>query len=352
MTMLAESVDLVVGVDTHKHTNTAAVVRAATGGVLDQITVPTTRKGHQALLELARSHGELRAWAIEGTSSYGAGLTRFLRTQGERVVELERPTRSDRRGGKKSDPLDAVRSAREALARPELGDPRSTGERTMLSVLLAARRSALGAATAAEHQIGAILVAAPEALREKFRPMTTTKVVVAAARMRVNPNGDSETRTTAAVLRALARRVQELRAEANAHERELTAIVRQWHPELLEETGVGPIVAATVLCAWSHSGRFRSEAAFASLAGVAPVPASSGLTVRHRLNRRGDRQLNRALHTVVLCRVRYDEQTRTYLERRRAEGKTDREIKRCLKRYVARQLFRQLEERQRTLDIP
>jgi len=168
----------------------------------------------------------------------------------------------------------------------------------------------------------------------------------------VNPNCDAEMRTTARVLRTLARRVQELRAEADAHERELTAIVRQWHPELLEETGVGPIVAATVLCAWSHSGRFRSEAAFASLAGVAPVPASSGLTVRHRLSRRGDRQLNRALHTVVLCRVRYDEQTRTHLERRRAEGKTDREIKRCLKRYVARRLFRQLEERQRTLDTP
>jgi transposase len=222
----------------------------------------------------------------------------------------------------------------------------------MLSVLLAARRSALEAATAQEHQIDAILVAAPEALRERFRPMTTTKVVVAAARMRVNPNCDAETRTTAAVLRALARRVQELRAEANAHERELTGIVRRWHPELLEEKGVGPIVAATVLCAWSHSGRFRSEAAFASLAGVAPVPASSGLTVRHRPNRRGDRQLNRALHTVVLCRVRYDEQTRSYLARRRAEGKTDREIKRCLKRYVARRLFRQLEEHQRPLDTP
>jgi transposase len=352
MTMLAESVDLVVGVDTHKHTNTAAVVRAATGGVLDQITVPTTRKGHQALLELARSHGS------SGPGQSKAHQVTALGSPGSCAHRVSASSSSSARhaatGGVGRSPTRSTPSARhsEALARPELGDPRSTGERTMLSVLLAARRSALAAATAQEHQIGAILVAAPEALREKFRPMTTTKVVVAAARMRVNPNCDAETRTTAAVLRTLARRVQQLRAEANTHERELTAIVRRWHPELLEETGVGPIVAATVLCAWSHSGRFRSEAAFASLAGVAPVPASSGLTVRHRLNRRGDRQLNRALHTVVLCRVRYDEQTRTYLERRRAEGKTDREIKRCLKRYVARRLFRQLEERKRPLDTP
>jgi transposase len=350
MTMLADQVDVVIGVDTHKHTNTVAVVRAATGGVLDEATVPTTPAGHEELLALARSHGPLRAWAIEGTSSYGTGLTRFLRDHDEWVFELERPARTDRRGGKKNDPLDAARSAREALARPELGEPRSTGDRSALAVLMAARRSAIDGATVAEKQILAILIAAPEALRGRFRKLTTTATVTKAARMRIPADCDTETLTTTTVVRSLARRVIELRSEAKEYERALTAIIRRWRPDLLEEKGVGPIVAATVLCSWSHRGRFRSEAAFASLAGVAPVPASSGLTVRHRLNRRGDRQLNRALHTVVLSRVQHDEETRVYVERRRAEGKTDREIKRCLKRYVARRLYRQLESLNQGLD--
>src|SRR5665213_2986281 len=344
MTMLADQVDVVIGVDTHKHTNTAAVVRAATGGVLEEATVPTTPAGHQELLALARSHGPLRAWAIEGTSSYGTGLTRFLRANDEWVFELERPGRSDRRGGKKNDPLDAARSAREALARPELGEPRSTGDRSALAVLLSARRSAVDGATVAEKQILALLIAAPEALRERLRKLTTTATVKKAATMRIPTSGcDAEMTTTTTVVRSLARRSIELRSEAKEYERALLAIIRRWRPDLLEQKGVGPIVAATVLCSWSHPGRFRSEAAFASLAGVAPVPASSGLTIRHRLNRRGDRQLNRALHTVVLSRVQHDKETRVYVERRRAEGKTDREIKRCLKRYVARRLFRQLE---------
>ena len=161
---------------------------------------------------------------------------------------------------------------------------------------------------------------------------------------------DTETKTTIEVLRSLGKRCLELESESEAHETKIATIVRTWRPDLLEQLGVGPIVAATILCSWSHSGRFRSEGAFASLAGVAPVPASSGMTVRHRLNRRGDRQLNRAFHVIVINRLRYDKATRTYVERRRAEGKSDREIKRCLKRYVARQLFRQLETGPKGLD--
>lgn len=152
------------------------------------------------------------------------------------------------------------------------------------------------------------------------------------------------------MLRALARRVLQLKAEAVAHEQAIRAVVSSWRPDLLEQFGVGPIVAATVLCAWSHPGRCRSEAAFATLAGVAPIPASSGMTNRHRLSRYGDRQLNSALHTVVLSRLRSDPATQTYASRRRAQGKTDREIRRCLKRYVARQLFRQLEGPTKALD--
>jgi len=206
MTMLADQVDVVIGVDTHKHTNTAAVVRAATGGVLEEATVPTTPAGHQELLALARSHGPLRAWAIEGTSSYGTGLTRFLRANDEWVFELERPGRSDRRGGKKNDPLDAARSAREALARPELGEPRSTGDRSALAVLLSARRSAVDGATVAEKQILALLIAAPEALRERLRKLTTTATVKKAATMRIPTSGcDAEMTTTTTVVRSLAR---------------------------------------------------------------------------------------------------------------------------------------------------
>lgn len=343
MTMLADQVDLVIGVDTHKDTNTAAVVRAATGAVLEDATVATDLEGHNALLGLAEAHGGLRAWAIEGTGSYGAGLTRFLRARGEWVIELERPGRPARHGGKKSDPIDAVRCAREALGRAELGEPRSAGDRTALSVLLAARRSAVDARTDAQRQIHSLLVGAPEALRAKFRGNTARETVLLASRLRTTVHQDTETRTTVNVLRSLARRVLELTTETAVHEKVMVEVVRSWRPELLDECGVGPVVAATILCAWSHAGRFRSEGAFASLAGAAPVPASSGMTNRHRVNHGGDRQLNRALHVVVINRLRRDESTRAYAERRRAEGKTDREIKRCLKRYVARQLFRQLE---------
>jgi len=206
-----------------------------------------------------------------------------------------------------------------------------------------------GRATA-QRQMHALIVASPEAIRARFRGATSRQAVLRAARLRTSPNADTETAIAVRVLRSLARRALDLEAETKGHERELERLVRRWRPELLEKPGVGPVVAATVLCAWSHSGRFRSDAAFASLAGACPVPASSGQIVRHRLNRRGDRQLNRALHIVVINRLRCDAQTRAYAARRRAEGKTEREIKRCLKRYVARELYRHLESSEGGLD--
>jgi transposase len=178
-------------------------------------------------------------------------------------------------------------------------------------------------------------------------------MVTTAAALRTHHSWDIETITTVTVLRDLAHRTQALRAEAAEHNKATLAIVRDWRPDLLAQPGVGPIVAATVLCAWSHPGRIYSEAAFAMLAGVAPIPANSGqTTTRYRLNRHGDRQLNRALHTVTLSRQRYHRPTRDYTARRTAEGKTSREIKRCLKRYIARDLYRLLENRPRTLDRP
>ena len=344
LTDLREVVDVVIGVDTHVHTHSAAALDARTGGVLDEITVEATADGYAQLVEFADEHAVLRAWAIEGTGGHGAGLAHHLARREEIVVELDRPERAKRRNGAKSDPLDAIRAAREALARTRLGTPRGGGDRQALSVLLAARRSAVNAAGDAQRQVFSLVIAAPEPIRERFRGQKLPAMLRTAAGLRVHSSWDVETTTTVIALRSLARRARALGEEAAGHEKAILRIVRSWRPDLLELLGVGPIVAATVLCAWSHSGRIHSEAAFAMLAGVAPIPANSGqTTTRYRLNRHGDRQLNRALHTVTLSRQRYHQPTRDYTARRTSEGKTPREIKRCLKRYIARNLYRLLE---------
>ncbi|PFG40319.1 transposase [Georgenia soli] len=344
VTRLSEVVDVVIGVDTHVQTHTAAAVEARTGALLGQITVETTPAGYEELAAFADEHAALRAWAIEGTGGHGAGLARHLAHDQEVVVELDRPERARRRNGAKSDPLDAERAAREAMARTRLGTPRAGGDRQALSVLLAARRSAVEAATLAQRQLFSLVIAAPEPIRARFRGKKIPAMVATAAVLRLDPSWDTETTTTVTVLRSLARRARDLAAEAAEHEKAILALVRAWRPDLLDQIGVGPIVAATVLCAWSHPGRVHSEAAFAMLAGVAPIPANSGqTTTRYRLNRYGDRQLNRALHTVALSRQRYHQPTRDYTARRTSEGKTPREIKRCLKRYIARDLYRLLE---------
>ena len=343
MTMLAERVEVVIGVDTHRDTHTAAVVIAATGAVVDQATVCAAPEGYAELVAMADRVSPSRAWSVEGTGSYGRGLMRFLVEGGEFVIEIERPVRSARRSGAKSDPIDAVRAGREALSREHLGTPRATGPRAVLAVRMTARRSAVDAHTVTQRQLHVLVVTAPERLRARFVGKSTKVVIATASRLRVDARWDLETRHHARVMRDLARRCLVLQAEAKTHEDAIRDVILGWRPDLLEQRGVGPIVAADVLCAWSHPGRCRSDAAFASLAGVAPLEASSGLTTRHRLSRRGDRQLNRALHVVAMSRLLYDPDTQAYAQRRRAEGKTDREIKRCLKRYIARQLFRQLE---------
>ena len=346
MSMLADLVDLVIGVDTHADTHTAALVAVESRAVLATTTVTADPAGYRELVELAESHAGVRGWAIEGAGSYGAGLTRHLHVRGELVVELDRPTRPARRHGAKSDEIDAERAARDALARVRLAAPKTGPQRAGLAMLLTARRAAVQAATDAQGQLRALVITAPEPVRARFRGHTTTAMITTATRLRPTAAsaaaGDVEVFTALSVLRALARRVTALRTEAAEHERAITAIVRSWRPDLLELCGVGPINAAVVLTAWSHPGRVRSDAAFAMLAGAAPIPASSGKTVRYRLNRSGDRQLNRALHNIALSRLRHDPATRAYAERRRTE-KTDRDIKRCLKRYIARQLYRLLE---------
>jgi transposase len=344
MSMLAELVEVVIGVDTHSQTHTAAVLDARTGAVLARATVTADPDGYAELVTLAEEHSGLRAWAMEGTGGYGAGLARHLAAGEEMVVELDQPKRPARRAGAKSDPIDAERAAREALARTRLAQPKTGAERAALQMRLTARRAAVEAASTGQRQLLAMVITAPEPVRARFRGQTTRAMITTAARLRPGASSaDVEVLTALTVLHGLARRIRFLEAEALDHEKAIRAIVRTWRPDLLGLTGVGPIVAATVLAAWSHRGRCRDDAAFAMLAGAAPIPASSGKTVRYRLNRSGDRQLNRALHTVVLTRLQRDERTRAYADRRRAEGRTDREIKRCLKRYIARELYRRLE---------
>jgi hypothetical protein len=293
-----------------KHTHAAAVIDSATGAVLDELTVDTDPDGYDELVALADRHSGLRAWSIEGTGGYGAGLTRHLNRPDEVVIELDRPNRPARRNGAKSDAIDAVRAGREAIAREHLAQPRAEGERAALAVRMAARRSAVDASAVAQRQLHSLVVAAPEALRARFRGQSTTTMITTATRLRIHSSWDVETTSYATVLRDLGRRIRAMQSEATEHERAILVVIRSWRPDLLAEHGVGPIVAAVVLCAWSHPGRCRNEAAFANLAGVAPIPASSGQTTRHRLNRCGDRQLNRALHVIVLSRLRYDPTTR------------------------------------------
>jgi hypothetical protein len=342
MGMLTGQVDYVIGVDTHRDTHAAAVTDP-TGGVLAEVVASADDAGYAQLLAAADRHAPgRRVWAVEGSGSFGAGLTAFLVVAGEWVVEIDRPKRPARRNGAKSDALDAVRAAREALSREHLAAPRARGQREAMRVLLATRRSAVAARTEAINQLKALIVGAPEQLRARLRQGCTDEQLRRCVRLRLASSASAEEQATVWALRAAARRVRLLEQEAAEHERRLRKLVLATVPVLLDELGVGVIVAAQVLVSWSHPGRVRSEAAFAMLAGVAPIPASSGQTVRHRLNRSGDRQLNRALHTIVLVRLRLDPQTQRYAARRRAEGKSDREIRRCLKRTIARQLFRLL----------
>jgi transposase len=279
---------------------------------------------------------------VEGAGSYGAGLTRMLVDRGEWVVEVDRPGRPARRRGK-SDALDAIRAAREALTQQRPAATRRRGDRQALRVLLATRQGAIVARTCAVNQLKALIVGAPEELRAELRGRSTTTQVTYSASLRDRPARSLEHRMTVRALRSTAQRVRALTAEAAELQAEINRLVHAVAPWLLELPGVGPISAAQVLVSWSHAGRLRSDAAFAALAGANPIPASSGQIVRHRLNRGGDRQLNRALHTIVVARLRDDPATRAYAARRRGEGKSVRDIRRCLKRAVARQLFKLLE---------
>jgi transposase len=342
--MLADELDYVVGVDTHLDEHVLAVVAAATGAVVARLAVQTNPRGYSAALRFAEEAGDgARLWAIEGTGSYGAGLARYLAGCGETVLEIGRTPRPERRLRGKDDSLDAARIARAALASETLALPRNGERREALRLLLIARRSAVDVRREALGQLRGVIVTAPNQLREELRGLPVGRLLERCSRLRRSRSAGADELATRLVLRSLARRIEAATLEAAELERELLGHVQALAPRLLDEPGVGPIVAAQLIVAWSHHGRLHSEAAFARLAGVAPVPASSGQTVRHRLSRGGDRQLNRALHTIVLHRRQHDTATQDYIARRIADGKSRRDATRLLKRYLARHLYRLLQ---------
>jgi transposase len=343
MPVLEGQVDVVIGVDTHRDRHAAALLDPY-GGVRATLEVPSDQAGHARLLRLADEQAPgRRVWALGGTGCYGAGLTRFLVDQGEWVVAIDRPKRPRGRHGAKSDVLDAIRAGREALARDHLTSPRQRGHREAIRVLHTTRAGIVQAGADARRLLKALIVTAPEPLRDTLRGRPWRQQVRACAGLVAAPSDPVEHRATVRALAMTAQRVLVARQEANQLEAELRQLVIVIAPALLAQPGIGPITAAQLLISWSHPGRFRSEAAFAMLAGAAPVQASSGQVVRHRLNRGGDRQLNRALHTIVMLRQVHHGPTRAYTSRRIAQGKSQREIRRCLKRSVARQLYRLLE---------
>jgi len=341
--MLADQLDYVVGVDPHRDSHAIAVVEVVTGAVVFETTVAASSDGYADALRLVDAHAfGRRAFAVEGSGSFGAGLTRFLASHGERVLEVSR-LRRERRSGGKTDALDAVRAARSVLGQERPATPRAGGERQALQALVAAREGAVNAKCAGLAQLRDLLVTTPEPLRSELRQLTPAPLLRRLAATRPETRRDPELRGSLLALRSIARRVLQLTAEERELTRQIEALTRKLAPQLLDQPGVGPHAAAQLVLSWSHPGRIRSEAAFARLAGTAPIPASSGQTVRYRLDRSGDRKLNRALHLILVTRKRTHPPTRTYIERRIQEGKTRREANRCLKRYLARNLYRLLE---------
>jgi transposase len=328
-----------VGVDTHKDTHVAAA-RDQLGRRLGTTQVPASSAGYAQLLAWAHALGEVAAWGVEGTGSYGAGLARFLAGHGQRVVEVNRPDRQARRRRGKSDAVDADAAARAVQAGEATGVPKAQdGVVEMLRALRAARQTAVKARTQAINALKGLLVTAPAELREQLGGLPTGRLVGAAAELQVG----TLTTPTAAVrlaLRGLGQRYQHLDAEIALLTEQLDALTARHAPKLRDLHGVGPDCAAALLiAAGDNPRRLHSEAAFAALCGTSPVEASSGKTRRHRLNRGGDRQANAALHRVVVVRLRWHQPTRDYATRRTTQGKTSKEILRCLKRYVAREVF-------------
>ena len=337
----ATIVEVCGGVDTHQDTHTAAVIDLV-GRVLGTEQFPATSTGYTDLLAWMRGFGRLTRVGVEGTGAYGAGLARLLREQDIEVVEVDRPDRKARRFQGKSDPIDAIAAAKTALAGDRTGTPKQRdGRIEALRNLRIARRSAVDQRADTQRQIKALIVTAPDEVRERLRGLSVKELITTCANLRPDRAEAAGPVTAVKIaLRSLARRHQQFTIEIADLDELLDPLVAAISPSLVAAHGVGTDVAGQLLVtAGENHDRLRSEAAFAMLCGVAPIPASSGKTHRHRLNRGGDRQANAALYRVVLCRLRWDPRTRAYMERRTKDGLSKKEIIRCLKRYIARELY-------------
>jgi transposase len=347
MSMVAEVVDAVVGGDTHADTHTLEMVRP-TGVRIATLTVSNDVEGYTAALSWIAEHapGPRVVVGLEGTRSYGVGLARALSAAGLSVVEVERPKREQRRGRGKSDPIDAQLAALATLRlhAERLPAPRADGDREALRILLVARREMTTSNTRHINQLRALLLTGDATDRQLSRGTVTHAWLERIARRRGSTEHSREQAVRRAEARRLALAIRAALEDLTANRTQLAQIVDELAPGLLQRRGIGPVSAAQALVSWSHRGRCRNEAAFAALAGASPLPASSGKTIRYRLNRGGDRQLNRALHDIAMARWRSDARTQAYITRRRAEHKTDREIRRALKRYIARELYRALND--------
>ncbi|GLW59638.1 IS110 family transposase [Kitasatospora phosalacinea] len=341
--MTDQTLEVTGGVDTHGQTHHAAVIDRL-GRHLADHEFPATGAGYRLLLAWLRSFGTVAAVGVEGTGAYGAELARTLRRAGLTVIEVDRPDRRTRRMKGKSDPIDAYAAAQAVASGRASGTPKSRdGIVEAIRSLRVVRRSAVKSRTQAVNQARQLLVTAPESLRAQLRGLSAVALAGACARLRPGDDLADPAQAVKAGLRRLGRRILALAGECEELDAELKALTAQAAPDLLALKGVGQDVAGQLLAtAGDNPDRLHSEAAFAHLCGVAPIPASSGRRDRHRLNRGGDRAANHALHTIVLSRMRWDERTRTYVERRTAQGLAKKDIMRCLKRHIAREVYRAL----------
>jgi len=339
-TMTPEPGSVTGGVDTHLDVHVAAAVNHL-GRVLATKSFPTTAAGYRRLLGWLGSFGPVHAVGVEGTGSYGSALARHLAESEVRVLEVSRPNRQVRRRHGKTDVIDAIAAARAVLSGEASATPKAhDGPVEALRLLKIVQRGASKSRTQAGNQLRAIVATAPDDLRSRLRSLKTTELVTTCAAFRVRAEDDSVSSVTRLVLRELAQRIQLLDEQLARTKTRLARITTSVAPQLVARKGVGPDTASAILVsAGDNPHRLRDERSFAALAGSNPIPASSGKTTRHRLNRGGDRQLNAALWRIAIVRLATDPDTRAYLARRTAEGKTKTEAIRCIKRYIAREVF-------------
>jgi transposase len=343
MTIVEAARAVTGGVDTHLDMHVAAALDPV-GGLLGTEGFEATPAGYQALLSWLQGFGKVTKVGVEGTGSYGTGIARFLRRHGVEVVEVNRPNRQERRRQGKSDPLDAVEAARSALSGRAQGQAKSKdGAVEAIRVLVVAKRSARQARMKAVVQMRHLGITAPDQLHCRLKGLTIPALVAEGSKLRPTRSSDPVTAATKASIATLARRVQALEQEIADLDELIAPLVAITAPELLALFGVGIDTAATLLvAAGDNPERLHSEAAWAHMCGVAPIPASSGKVERHRLNRGGNRQANSALWRIVMVRLVHDPATKAYFERRVTEGRSKREVIRILKRYVAREVYRHL----------